>query len=208
MPRVANWRRRRCPACQRRWPASTKARTRSGTGSAQDRDLAQSLPRLRHLGQAAEEVRADGEDHPYRIDRIVGGTHDRFQEGAPSGLVDPSGVDLLQLVHEQQHVGCVGGCQLLQMEGEAPGCGGQLGSQRAFGFGTADLGRARSLVVGTARIGLDQARGQSTQGLPAGTQLEHHPRLVLAQAGDHAGAHERALACPGGSHHWQQWRLA
>ena len=95
----------------------------------QDRHVAQGLPGLRADGQPAQEVVAQGEDHPHGGLGIVRRGADRLHEGPALVLVLHQGVDLLQLIDQQQDPAALGVGDLLQRQVQPPGGPAQDGRE-------------------------------------------------------------------------------
>ena len=177
-----------------------------------------------HRGPArglAQEVFPQGEDHPVRPQRVIGRRAHGLQEGPALARVRPQGVELLQLVNEKEHPAAQLDGHALQDQGEVGRVGPEqfvhrgrpLGVRAHTGQGRAPL--AGLLWRGDGLLGGEQGvtmlareadhllhRGaQCAQRIRAGAQVQHPPRALLPQAGDHAGVHEGALARARGPHH-------
>ena len=106
-----------------------------------------------HRGAAchpAQEILPQGEDHPVRAQGVVGCPAHGLHEGPPPLGIRAQSVQLLQLVHEEQHPAAQPGSQPLQDEGEVGGVGAQQLMNR---------GRRRAV------------RAHAGQGLAAGPHL-------------------------------------
>jgi hypothetical protein len=166
------------------------------------------------LCQPPEEVVAHRHDHPQRQRRGVARAEHGHEEGGHLVVGGPLGEHLFQLVDHEQRARRAREPEevLLQPPGLLPELGDEVGDRVhgpwRLGGDRGLVGQVRPRVQGGAgglgRIGLGAAPGgqrraperlgQRAERGRAGPERHHHQGALLAQPGDHAREHERALA--------------
>ena len=91
---------------------------RPGFGPAHDRELAHDHAHQGPQGKTAQEVLAQGEDDPHWIALFIGRATDGLHEEAALLLLGREGIELLQLVHQQQDLAALLGRQAPQGQAE------------------------------------------------------------------------------------------
>ena len=185
--------------------------------------MPQGLPRRRGLRDAAQEIITEGEDHPHRTQRVVGGLADGFHERSPHRFVRHERVDLFELIHEKQHSRAASFSETVEHGREHRGRSLELLVDRLWFRGQiphrlGDVeGNVRSelllecirllqrirllqsvgLLHGlrhASRLASDETAGESFEWARTGAHLQDDPTSLLAQPRDDSRLDEGALA--------------
>ena len=199
-----------------------------GLRAADDGDVAHGLPHPGPLGEPAEEVLPQGEDHPHRILGIVCRGAQRLHEALAGLRVRHQGVEFFQLVHEEQHPLPLFRGQAMQQQAELGGVLVELPRQPphlilvgfarvrdfirlalppgGYGLPIQEVGVHRDGGGGVGGAG-QQPPGQGAKRIAARAELDHLPPGLLPEPRHHPGHHKGALARARGTHHRQHGLL-
>ena len=176
---------------------------RLAVGGGEEEEAGRSAEEVAVFGRAVEKVGAHGEDDAERRGGVVGDAGERGGEGAARGRIFDHGVELFELIDEEQDADAALAGVAAQHVAEVAGLGDQAGGGLAL---LEQIDGERGLRCGEEA---GEQVGQGLHRLAAGADDDAGPGLAaLLEGGDQAGADERGFADAGGADHAHQRLIA